>query len=113
MKLVNYIHSGCKGYGIYTDEGIIDLRKHIGDEFPTLKDFLSADFINIANKYIHCPANVNVKEITFLPVIDNPEKIICVGMNYAESVKNLMRIIRHQRCLSVLPIRKPGTASRY
>lgn len=87
MKLVNYIHSGCKGYGIYTDEGIIDLRKHIGDEFPTLKDFLSADFINIANKYIHCPANVNVKEITFLPVIDNPDKIICVGMNYAEKRK--------------------------
>ena len=28
-----------------------------------------------------------LKKLLFLPVIDNPEKIICVGMNYAEKRK--------------------------
>ncbi|MEA7581088.1 hypothetical protein ONJ87_26800, partial [Salmonella enterica subsp. enterica serovar Anatum] len=29
------------------------------------------------------PADYYYQEVTFLPVIDDPQKIICVGMNYA------------------------------
>lgn len=40
--------------------------------------------INEIQKYSYNEPDINTSEITFLPVIESPNKIICVGMNYAE-----------------------------
>ncbi len=87
MKLASYIHAGRKSYGIYTGAGIIDLESRIGKIYPTLKDFLAADFISIAQQYIQSPVDLSEKDVQFLPVIEEPGKIICVGMNYADKRK--------------------------
>lgn len=58
MKLANYIHAGRKSYGIYTDAGIIDLESRIGNIYPTLKDFLAASFISIAQQYSRAPVDL-------------------------------------------------------
>ncbi|WP_267369382.1 MULTISPECIES: fumarylacetoacetate hydrolase family protein [unclassified Pantoea] len=84
MKLTSYSHHGRKSYGIFTENGIIDLGKRIGHTWPDLKTLLQQDAINVARQYQDDPADVRVSEITFLPVIETPEKIFCVGMNYAE-----------------------------
>ncbi|WP_281054817.1 fumarylacetoacetate hydrolase family protein [Tolumonas auensis] len=36
------------------------------------------------NRYSSFPTDYKVDDVTFLPVIDRPNKIICVGMNYLE-----------------------------
>ncbi|MEY8709783.1 5-oxopent-3-ene-1,2,5-tricarboxylate decarboxylase [Mangrovibacter phragmitis] len=87
MKLANYIHAGRKSYGIYTDAGIIDLESRIGNIYPTLKDFLAASFISIAQQYSRAPVDLSENDVLFLPVIDEPGKILCVGMNYADKRK--------------------------
>lgn len=87
MKLASYIHHGRKSYGIYTEAGIIDLGQKIGQQYPTLKDFLQWDALDVAQQYVDYPADITDKDITFLPVIEEPGKIFCVGMNYAEKRK--------------------------
>jgi len=87
MKLASYIHHGRKSYGIYTEAGIIDLGQKIGQQYPTLKDLLQWDVLAVAKQYVDYPADITDKDITFLPVIEEPGKIFCVGMNYAEKRK--------------------------
>ncbi len=87
MKLASYIHHGRKSYGIYTEGGIIDLGQKIGQQYPTLKDLLQWDALAVAKQYVDYPADITDKDITFLPVIEEPGKIFCVGMNYAEKRK--------------------------
>lgn len=87
MKLASYIHHGRKSYGIYTEAGIIDLGQKIGQQYPTLKDLLQWDAVDVAQQYVDYPADITDKDITFLPVIEEPGKIFCVGMNYAEKRK--------------------------
>ena len=87
MKLASYIHHGRKSYGIYTEAGIIDLGQKIGQQYPTLKELLQWDALDVAQQYVDYPADITDKDITFLPVIEEPGKIFCVGMNYAEKRK--------------------------
>lgn len=87
MKLASYIHQGRKSYGIYTQSGIIDLGNKIGHHYATLKDLLQWDAVDVARQYHDCPVDMMPEDITFLPVIEEPGKIFCVGMNYAEKRK--------------------------
>ncbi|SEL00532.1 2-keto-4-pentenoate hydratase/2-oxohepta-3-ene-1,7-dioic acid hydratase (catechol pathway) [Kosakonia sacchari] len=87
MKLASYIHHGRKSYGIYTDAGIIDLGQKIGQQYPTLKDLLQWDALAVAKQYVDYPPDITDNDISFLPVIEEPGKIFCVGMNYAEKRK--------------------------
>nr|VUD30872.1 fumarylacetoacetate hydrolase family protein [Raoultella sp. NCTC 9187] len=87
MKLASYIHHGRRSYGIAIESGIIDLGNRIGHQYATLKDLLQWDALEVARQYIDCPADILLEDITFLPVIDEPGKIFCVGMNYAEKRK--------------------------
>ncbi|WP_367395458.1 fumarylacetoacetate hydrolase family protein [Pantoea sp. Ep11b] len=84
MKLASYSHKGRKSYGIFTDNGIIDLESKIGQTYPDLKNLLQQDAIEIARRYQNNPIDLMASEIVFLPVIEAPGKIFCVGMNYAE-----------------------------
>ena len=52
MKLASYIHHGRKSYGIYTEAGIIDLGQKIGQQYPTLKDLLQWDALDVAQQYV-------------------------------------------------------------
>lgn len=87
MKLASYIHHGRKSYGIYTETGIIDLGQKIGQQYPTLKDLLQWDALDVARQYVDYPPDINDQDVSFLPVIEEPGKIFCVGMNYAEKRK--------------------------
>lgn len=87
MKLASYIYQGRKSYGIYTPSGFIDLGNKIGHQYATLKDLLQWDAIDVARQYLDCPVDISPEEIIFLPVIEEPGKIFCVGMNYAEKRK--------------------------
>ena len=40
--------------------------------------------LSVAKTYLDAPSDIDEQDITYLPVIPNPNKILCVGMNYAE-----------------------------
>lgn len=88
MKLASFVHQGIRSYGIVSAEGVVNLGQRLGDRYADLKVLLAADDgLAQAARYSEEAADLRFDEIAFLPVIDNPGKILCVGMNYAEKRK--------------------------
>ena len=88
MKLASFVHQGIRSYGIVSAEGVVNLGQRLGDRYADLKALLAADDgLAQAARYSEEAADLRFDEIDFLPVIDNPGKILCVGMNYAEKRK--------------------------
>lgn len=88
MKLASFVHQGIRSYGIVSAEGVVNLGQRLGDRYADLKTLLAADDgLAQAARYSEEAADLRFDEIAFLPVIDNPGKILCVGMNYAEKRK--------------------------
>lgn len=88
--------------GLEMEAGILDLLRlaqHLNLSLPqTMEQFLknsSQSLTAIQDTLVraqdlHLKLNdyiILATDITFLPVIDQPEKILCVGMNYVEHIK--------------------------
>lgn len=87
MKLASFIYQGQRSYGMVTRQGVIDLGRRLGQRYPDLKALLAADALAEASQYSQAPDDLPLSAVDFLPVIEHPEKILCVGMNYAEKRK--------------------------
>lgn len=88
MKLVSFrTPNGDRSYGIYADPGIVDLGRRLGDRFDGIKSLLASNGLALARGFEHEAADYAEDEVVFLPVIEQPSKIFCVGMNYAEKRK--------------------------
>ena len=84
MRLASFKTSKGASYGAVTDRGIVDLGKRIGNKYPDLKALIAANGFGEAKKLLGEKADFKEAEIEWLPVIPNPGKIICVGLNYEE-----------------------------
>jgi len=91
MKVLSYRHGGQDRYGIVTDDGVIDATGPLGDRFPDLKAALDGGMADLAALAEGGSADHGLDEIEFLPTIPNPDKIICVGLNYATHIKETGR----------------------
>lgn len=87
MKLASYVLQGQRSYGVVTPEGIVDLGRRLGSRFADLKALLAADAVHEALAFAGLKADVAPADVRWLPVIERPEKILCVGMNYADKRK--------------------------
>lgn len=86
MKLLSFsINKNNKSYGIYNGVGIIDLGARLSHKYSSLKALLEEDGgLQEAALYANEAVDFDLDSIQFLPVIERPNKILCVGMNYAE-----------------------------
>ncbi|MDO6409228.1 fumarylacetoacetate hydrolase family protein [Pantoea phytobeneficialis] len=87
MKLASFVHQGKRSYGIVRDNGVIDLGRRLGDRYADLKSLLAANALSEAQQLSQEVPDLRFNDLELLPVIDNPGKILCVGMNYAEKRK--------------------------
>ncbi|GKV65249.1 MULTISPECIES: fumarylacetoacetate hydrolase family protein [unclassified Sporosarcina] len=90
MKYISFSYRNIASFGVLTDVGVIDLKKKFNNEYNDLKSFLEgnrAEELEINTKI----ADYKLDEINLLPVIPNPTKIVCVGLNYHEHVKEVGR----------------------
>ncbi|MBK1613103.1 5-oxopent-3-ene-1,2,5-tricarboxylate decarboxylase [Rubrivivax gelatinosus] len=85
MKLLSFRNSrGKRSYGIRTERGIVDLGSRLGERYASLRALLAAPGgITLAREYEQAAPDYQESEVAFLPVIEHPNKIFCVGMNYA------------------------------
>ena len=89
MKFVSFLLKGSPKFGISDGKNITDLTNKISGS-KTLKELISNNGIIDAKKYAkENPGSINVDEIEFLPLIPNPGKIICVGLNYSDHVNEI------------------------
>ena len=86
MRLATFKTAQGASYGIVTGKGIVDLKRYIGNQYPDLKSLIAANGFAEAAKHLNAAADYKDSDITFLPVIPNPDKIACVGLNYQDHV---------------------------
>lgn len=86
MKLASYRTSKGAGYGVVAGDGIVDLTRRLGKKYPDLRALLAGNGLAQAQKTAKSAkkADFKLNKVTFLPVIPNPGKIVCVGLNYEE-----------------------------
>ncbi|KAA5938021.1 fumarylacetoacetate hydrolase family protein [Pantoea sp. Bo_2] len=87
MKLASFVHQGIRSYGIVKADGVINLGCRLGNRYSDLKSLLEANALNEAQQLSGETPDLSFEVLEFLPVIDNPGKILCVGMNYADKRK--------------------------
>ena len=86
MKLATFRSAKGASYGAVTDKGIVDLGKRLGNRYPDLKALIAGNGFAEAAKLLSEKADFRTEEIGWLPVIPNPDKIVCVGLNYQDHV---------------------------
>jgi len=94
MKLLSYERDGRASFGALIDGGIVDLQAALGGRFASLRALLEADALAEAAAVLAGrQADVALAAVTLLPVIPNPDKIVCVGLNYGEHVRETGRTV--------------------
>lgn len=96
MKLVSYERNGRAGFGVVVEGGIVDLGKALGGRYADLKALLEAGALGEVNAASAMTADFALTDVTLLPVIPNPGKIWCAGLNYGEHVQETGRQITEQ-----------------
>ena len=100
MKLVSFISDGRAGYGVVKDGAVIDLGRRLGDRWPTLRALLAAGALAEAGRAARDAApDLPLEEVELAPVIPDPDKIICVGLNYRAHVEETGRTVTEKPAL--------------
>lgn len=82
-RIAAFHANGADRYGIITDSGIVDLTADFGSRFKGLKEVIEAGAIDELVKAAEGRApTYREEDVTFLIPIANPEKLICVGVNF-------------------------------
>ncbi|MDP3138772.1 MAG: fumarylacetoacetate hydrolase family protein [Burkholderiaceae bacterium] len=84
MKLLTYTFGGQTRFGAVTDKGVVDLFAALNGRFADLKSLLAdPKGIELASAAAAAATqHIALAQIKYEPVIPNPDKIICVGLNY-------------------------------
>ena len=83
MKLLTFSKDGKTSFGAVTNGGIFDLGKR-HPELPDLREAIRKDALDaLAEEAANADADHAIADVAFRPPIPNPEKIICIGVNYA------------------------------
>jgi 2-keto-4-pentenoate hydratase/2-oxohepta-3-ene-1,7-dioic acid hydratase in catechol pathway len=84
MRLMSFRRGGSCSFGAVVDGGIVDLGGRL-PSFPDLREALRADGMDVLQRAVDdTPADLALEDVEFLPTIPNPEKIICIGVNYRD-----------------------------
>ena len=84
MRLASFRTAQGASYGAVTSQGIVDLGRRLGNRYSDLRALLEKNGIEEARKAAGSAADYKESEVSWLPLIPNPGKIVCVGLNYEE-----------------------------
>ena len=83
MKLASFETAAGPSYGIVTDSGVIDIGQRLGHRYPTLRAALASGALDeIARAAEGMAAELRLTDVRWLPPIPQPDKIVCIGLNY-------------------------------
>ncbi len=85
MRYVSFMQRGTVCYGMIEGDGVIDLTTRLGSDYPSLKALLAGNGRAKLDRFAgRGRADLALSELSYRPVIPDPDKIICVGLNYAD-----------------------------
>ena len=82
MKFASFTIHDAPSWGLVEGDEIADLGDLLRDRFPDLKSAIAANALTEAAAAAAKATRHALSAITFLPVIPNPDKILCIGLNY-------------------------------
>lgn len=82
MKIASFKAGSSASYGLVTEHGIVDAGRRLAD-CPSLRSLLAHGALGELQKLQGEKPDHALSAVEFLPTIPDPEKIFCVGVNYA------------------------------
>jgi 2-keto-4-pentenoate hydratase/2-oxohepta-3-ene-1,7-dioic acid hydratase in catechol pathway len=99
MKLLSFTAGGRPSFGAVKDNGVVDLGARL-EGCTTLRRLLETGRLTEAARLaVSEPADHALENIAFAPVIPDPGKIICVGLNYRDHVAETGRTVTEKPAL--------------
>lgn len=86
MRLATFKHADRISWGVVQGDEIADVGAALRDRFTGIKEVISAQYLAELAPQVKAAARLPLADITWLPVITNPAKILCIGLNYATHV---------------------------
>jgi 2-keto-4-pentenoate hydratase/2-oxohepta-3-ene-1,7-dioic acid hydratase in catechol pathway len=84
MKLASFKVRGRDCFGAVVGEGVVDLKTRLAPKFSSVLELLRRDGLDEARATVQgVRPDFPLSEIEFMPPIADPEKILCIGINYA------------------------------
>ena len=98
MQYVSFIRLGEPAFGVFLNNKIYDLTYQLGSGVSSLKEAIHFDVLPDNNEeleeYLAHVTSYGLTDVSFLPVIPDPGKILCIGLNYEKSI-NLTQILNN------------------
>ena len=85
MKFISYRVGGEPGFGVSDERGVYALAPRLGPQYRDLRELVARDGFALAARAITgAMPDFALEDVTPLPPIPNPAKILCIGLNYEE-----------------------------
>jgi len=102
VKLISFLLNNSAHYGIVQGDKVLNLSPILGAQAPDLKTLIAKKLLGEAAIALKQQTpDLNYADLHLLPVIPNPNKIICVGLNYGEHVRETGRELTENPALFV------------
>ncbi|HTR85413.1 MAG TPA: fumarylacetoacetate hydrolase family protein [Reyranella sp.] len=91
MRLISFRHADADKFGAVVEGGVIDLTNKVGG-CATLRSAIAAKALDeLAAVAKKSRPELKLADIELLPTIPDPDKILCIGLNYASHVGEVGR----------------------
>ena len=105
MRVSSFEVRGRRSYGVVADDTIKAVSESLRERYPDLRAVLAADALaELAED--DGDTRFDLDSVTLLPPVPNPDKIICVGVNYRPHAEEMGRELPERPLLFV---RFPGS----
>ncbi len=88
MKLASFMHQGRARFGIVEGNEVVAVGGGENDQFQSLKEALGAGGLDQLAELARSGGDrIALGDVKLLPPIPDPEKVLCIGINYGEHAK--------------------------
>lgn len=88
MRFASFEVDGKPSWGLVRECGLVGLDAAMAARYPTFKSAIAADALQeVADSLAGKAPDATVADATYLPLIGDPDKILCVGLNYHDHRK--------------------------
>ena len=88
MRFASFTIAGRRSYGAVQGDRIIDLGRSLEGRCPTLRTAIAAlGARGLGEAAASASGSLALADVTLLPPIPDPDKIICIGLNYRDHAK--------------------------
>jgi 2-keto-4-pentenoate hydratase/2-oxohepta-3-ene-1,7-dioic acid hydratase in catechol pathway len=94
MKLISYSRAGAAHFGAVVDSGVVELTTRVAGAKDLATLLASTEALDQARAIAATQqADYALADVELAPVIPNPGKVVCVGINYVEHAEEAGRKI--------------------